>query len=118
MFDYFYGKQSDQFNFIRIPAVFFTDEKFVGMSTDAKVLYGALLSRMKLSAENGWRDQEGRVYIICTIEFVQEFMNCGNKKASLLMTELEKIGLIERKRQGFGRPNLTYVKNFACEHGV
>ena len=41
------------------------------------------------------------------------------------MVELEKqAGLIERKRQGLGRPNLIYVKNFAatinsksCEKG-
>ena len=29
-----------------------------------------------------------------------------------MMKELENIGLIERKRQGLGRPNLIYVKNF------
>lgn len=29
------------------------------------------------------------------------------------MLELEKdVGLIERKRQGLGRPSLIYVKNF------
>lgn len=28
------------------------------------------------------------------------------------MTELERIGLIEKKRQGLGKPNRIYVKNF------
>ena len=41
-------------------------------------------------------------------------LNCANQKATHLMVELEKhAGLIERKRQGLGRPNLIYVKNFA-----
>ena len=40
-------------------------------------------------------------------------MNCGNKKAIQLLDELEhKAGLIERKRQGLGKPNLIYVKSF------
>ncbi len=47
VYDYYYGAQSDQFSFIRVPAVFFKDEKFRGLSTDAKVLYGILLSYPK-----------------------------------------------------------------------
>ena len=39
VYDYNYGAQSDQFSFIRVPAVFFRDERFKKMSTDAKVLY-------------------------------------------------------------------------------
>ena len=35
------------------------------------------------------------------------------QKAVQLLAELEtKVGLIERKRQGLGKPNLIYVKNF------
>ena len=53
------------------------------------------------------------MYIICTIEEIMEDMNCGNKKAIQLLSDLEdKVGLIERKRQGLGKPNLIYVKNF------
>ena len=116
MFDYFYGVQAEQFAFIRVPRVLFTDKKFSSLSTDAKVLYGILLSRMELSAKNGWFDDAGRVYIIFTIDEVQECLGCCNKKAVALMSDLEKkAGLIERKRQGLGRPNIIYVKNFATE---
>ena len=53
------------------------------------------------------------MYIICTIEEIMADMNCGNKKAIQLLSDLEeKVGLIERKRQGLGKPNLIYVKNF------
>ena len=113
MYDYFYGAQADQFSFYRVPKVLFTNDRFREVSSEAKILYSILLERMDLSAKNGWIDEQGRVYIICTIEEIMEKLHCANQKATRLMTELEdKCGLIERRRQGLGKPNLIYVKNF------
>ena len=112
-FDYFYGQQAELFSFYRVPKVLFTEDCFWNVSTDAKLLYGILLDRMNLSARNGWLDEEGRVYIIFTIEEIKSSLGCAEKKAVKLLDELEKkCGLIERKRQGLGKPNLIYVKNF------
>lgn len=66
MYDYFYGAESEQFSFYRIPKVLFTEERFRNISAEAKVLYGLLLDRMSLSAKNGWLDKENQVYIIFT----------------------------------------------------
>ena len=113
MYDYFYGAESEQFSFYRIPKVLFTEERFKSISAEAKVLYGLLLDRMSLSAKNGWQDKENRVYIIFTSEDIMEAMGCADQKAGKLLYELEsKCRLIERKRQGLGKPNLIYVKNF------
>ena len=113
MYDYFYGAESEQFSFYRIPKVLFTEERFKNISAEAKVLYGLLLDRMSLSAKNGWQDKENRVYIIFTIEDIMAAMGCADQKAGKLLHELEsKCRLIERKRQGLGKPNLIYVKNF------
>ncbi len=112
-YDYFYGQQSEQFSFYRIPKILFSQNKFWNVSTDAKLLYGILLDRMNLSARNGWLDEAGRVYIIFTIEEIKESLGCAEKKAVKILDELEKKAeLIERKRQGLGKPNLIYVKNF------
>ena len=113
MDNYFYGPQSDLFSFYRMPKVLFQYDRYKYLSAEAKVLYGLLLDRMDLSAKNGWIDNKGRVYIIFTIEEVMEKLNCGNKKAVQLLSELEsKAKLIERQRQGLGKPNLIYVLNF------
>jgi len=113
MYDYFYGAESEQFSFYRIPKMLFTNERFKTISAEAKILYGLLLDRMNLSAKNGWQDKDGKVYIIFTIEDIMDAMGCADQKAGKLLFELEKkCGLIERKRQGLGKPNLIYVKNF------
>lgn len=68
---------------------------------------------MNLSAKNDWRDSNGRVYIIYTLNEIQNALNCKDKKATKLLNELEKNAkLIERKRLGQGKPSLIYVKNF------
>ena len=113
MYDYFYGPEGEQFSFIRVPKIFFENDAYKSMSADAKILYGFLLDRVSVSLKNGWKDDQNRVFIICTIEEIMEKLGCGNKKAIQLLSELEdKIGLIEKKRQGQGKPNLIYVKNF------
>ena len=68
---------------------------------------------MGLSAKNGWLDGQGRVYIIFPVQKVMDALGCADNKATKLFRELEKFGLIERKRRGLGKPNLIYVKNFA-----
>lgn len=105
-FDYFYGSQAEQFSFYRIPKVLFTDPQFKPLSTDAKVLYGILLDRMSLSVKNHWLDEQSRVYIIFTTEEIMEALSCA------------KVGLIERKKQGQGRPTKIYVKNFIRKEEV
>lgn len=113
MFDYFYGAQAEQFSFYRVPKVLFTREQFKQLSAEAKILYGIMLDKLDLSVKNKWGDEKGRVYIIYTIEQIMEDMNCADQKATKLLDELEKkCGLIERKRQGLGKPNLIFVKNF------
>ena len=113
--DYFYGQAGELFSFFRIPKALFQEQRFQDLSTDAKTLYGILLDRMSLSVKNEWFDKKGRVFIIFTIEDVKRTLRCADNKATRLLRELEKFGLIERKRRGLGKPSLVYVKNFSAE---
>ena len=38
-FDYYYGIEADQFSFYRVPRLLIKDERFKGLSSDAKLLY-------------------------------------------------------------------------------
>ena len=115
IYDYYYGDESSQFSFYRIPRQLITGQQFKKVSTDAKLLYGLLLDRMGLSARNGWYDDAGRVYIYYTLDEIQEDINCGHEKAVKLLSELDTdkgCGLIERMKQGQGKPTKIYVKRF------
>ena len=114
-FDFYYGDESNQFSFYRIPRQLVTGEAFRKLSTDAKLLYGLLLDRMGLSAKNGWYDEKRRVFIYYPLEEIQEDLSCGHDKATKLLVELDTgkgFGLIERVRQGQGRPTKIFVKRF------
>lgn len=114
-FRYYYKNQSEQFHFYKIPKVLFTDARFKGLSAEAKILYGLMLDRMSLSMKNGWMDNQNRIYIYFTLEDAVELLGCGHGKAVRLFSELDSvkgIGLIERKKQGQGKPAKIYVKNF------
>ena len=98
----------------RIPKVILTDEKYVGLSEDAMLLYGILLDRRSLSERNDWRDKKGDVFVYCTLETIQMTLRCAHQKATKLLMELEKVGLIRRKKQGLGRPAKIYVADISA----
>ena len=115
-FDYYYGKEADTFSFYRVPKILFSEAYFKGLSVEAKVLYGLMLDRMSLSMKNQWIDDEGKVYINFSVENIQEYIGCSKNKAVAILKELDSeggIGLVEKKRQGQGKPTIIYVKNFA-----
>ena len=114
-FDYYYGIEAEQFSFYRVPRLLIKDNRFKGLSSDAKLLYGLMLDRMSLSMKNGWLDDENRAYIIYTIDNIMEDLGCGKDKAIKVLAELDTnkgIGLVERIRRGLGKPDIIYVKNF------
>lgn len=117
-FNYFYGTEADQFSFYRIPKALFKDDYFKNLSSDAKILYGLMLDRMSLSIKNQWFDDQNRAYIYFSIEDIMELLNCGRNKAVKSLQELDDetgIGLIEKRRQGFGKVNIIYVKTFMAD---
>ena len=113
-FEYYHTHEAEQFTFYRIPKVLFTDRRFGTLSVEAKVLYGLMLDRVGLSLKSGWVDDQQRVYIYFTVADVEEQLGCGHNKAIRLLKELDTdMGLIQRKRQGLGKPDRIYVMNFS-----
>lgn len=114
-FEYFHGAEAERFQFYMLPQLLFTDSRFKKLSCDAKVLYSLLLDRVGLSFRNPDRfvDDNNRAFIYFTRDTVMEMLNCGKEKSASMFQELEKIGLIERKAQGLGKPIKIYVKDFS-----
>jgi len=114
-YGYYYGSEADQYTFYRLPKALFTNDRYKTLSDGAKILYGLMLDRMGLSTKNEWLDDQNRVYIIFTLENVQEQMNCKHEKAVKLLAELDTnkgVGLIERVKRGQGKPSIIYVGKF------
>ena len=112
---YFMGEPIDSFTFFRIPKVLFVDQAYKYLSTGAKLLYSLMLDRVMLSTLNEWKDKKGRIFIYFTIKEIMREIECCRQTAVNLLDELEKADLIERKKQGMGRPNRIYVKRFESD---
>ena len=110
-YNYFCGSENEKFSFFRIPRALMKDAQFRELSTDAKLLYGLMLDRMGLSRQSGWIDADKRVYIYFTLDEIQNTLYCGHNKAVRILAELEKYTLIERIKQGLGKPARIYVTN-------
>ncbi len=117
-FKNFNGKEADSLSFLMIPKLLIEDDYFKDLSRDAMFLYALLLDRMHLSIKNSWLDENGDVFIIYTIDEMMKKLRLGKTKTIEVLKELDSkngIGLIEKKRQGLGKPNLIYVKNFVVK---
>ena len=92
--------------------VFYMYPKFLlGMDLNetARTVYMLLFDRAKLSIQNGWLDQDGRVFLYYTEEHLAADLNRTEATIRTALRALEGLGLVKRKRQGAGRPNRIYV---------
>ena len=113
-FEYFYNREAERFNFLKVPEILVDREEFRGLSAEAIILYSILL-KQTMSFKNNWIDKEGRVFIYFTVEEIMKRRNISKPTAIKTLDELDVkkgIGLIERVRLGLGKPNIIYVKDF------
>ena len=109
-FSYFQEHESEQFTFFRIPKILFSDERFAGLSSEAKILYGLMLDRVGLSRKNGWIDQNGNVYIQYTIEEMMSVLKWTRYRIYQLLDELDT------KENGIEQTQSDLCKEFCfCE---
>jgi len=111
-FEYYYGEEAEQFNFLMLPKFLLKEPRFAQLSDTSKILYSMMLERMSLSRKKGWFDDQGRPYIYYSIDYAKQ--ETGHSKPTVIkaMKEIEEIGLIERKKQGQGKPTIVYVKKY------
>lgn len=112
-----YWWEVESFAYYRVPKALFTNPHYKELSAEAALLYGLLLDRTGLSGRNAaaFSDECGRIFIYYTLNEVCTIFGCGHDKATRLFVELEKRGLLIRKRQGKGKPNRLYVQKFRTD---
>ena len=112
---YMYADTLRKFTFYQIPKTLFENESCQMISNDSKLLYSMMLDRAGLSARNGWTDSAQRVFIYFKMEEAVSKLHVGHNKVVRLYKELETYGMIERKKQGLGKPDQIYVKVFPAQ---
>ena len=60
-------------------------------------------------------DENGHVYIVYPVAELQEDMKLSRRKAIDCLSELEQLGLIEKKKRGGGLPSIIYLKDPAIQ---
>ena len=91
---------------LRIPKQLLREVPYRLLSPEGKLLYGAMLDRTNLSHKNRdkFTNQEREIYIYFPQTEIMDLLDCGHDKASKVLGELEKMGLIKTRRRGIGRP--------------
>lgn len=111
-FDFYYSEESEQYSFYSVPKMFFTLERFTGLSAMSKLLYGFLLDRMSLSRKRNWIDDKNRAYIKYSLNAITKDMGVSKNSVIKYMRELQEFGLI-MKFQIEGMEDIIYVMDFS-----
>ena len=91
-------------SYIPLPRFLLQDEQLRDISNDAKVLYTLLLDRASVSRQNGYVEPDGTIRLYFTLEQAQKKLHRSRQSATRIFRELEYSGLINRKKQGLGKP--------------
>ncbi|HAP8140554.1 TPA: replication initiator protein A, partial [Enterococcus faecium] len=116
-FNYYKSKEIYREKYYQMPKVFFTNEKYMDLSNDAKIAYMLLKDRFDYSVKNNWVDSDDNIFFIFTVEELMKLLQCREGKVSKIKKELEKAGLLKQKRGRVNKrdgkiesmPNLLYL---------
>ncbi|WP_158182288.1 replication initiator protein A [Enterococcus faecium] len=116
-FNYYKSKEIYREKYYQKPKVFFTNEKYMDLSNDAKIAYMLLKDRFDYSVKNNWVDSDDNIFFIFTVEELMKLLQCREGKVSKIKKELEKAGLLKQKRGRVNKrdgkiesmPNLLYL---------
>lgn len=103
-FQFYKSKEVYREKYYQMPKVFFTNEKYIQLSNDAKIAYMLLKDRFDHSVQNNWVDSDDNIYFIYTVAELMELLHCREGKVAKIKKELEKVNLLKQKK---GRINTT-----------
>ena len=87
-FNYIYGKQAEQYDYLYIPKAFMKEEPFKNMTA-------LLMEKQQKSVEKGWVDCHDHVFIMVDPVAVSTELNWDILETVVAIEELERFGLLE-----------------------
>lgn len=110
-FNYIYGKQAEQYDYLYIPKAFMKEESFKTMTVLAKMMYAVLVEKQQKSVEMGWIDEKDHVYILANETAIGAELNWAEAEVLAALEELERFGLVEIAEKS--EDIKLYLKKFA-----
>lgn len=81
----------------------------MSLSHTARLTYVLLLDRMTLSQKNSWVDAQGRAYVLYPLAGLAADLQSSISSVTRALRELEAARLIERRSNGFSKPNQIFL---------
>ena len=102
------------FRYLEVPRELLDNEVYADLDDGAKLIYSRMLEIAGLSAQNldKFTDKNGRMFIYYTVEKMKHDFKRSQPTIVKLTKQLENIGLIEKVRQGQGKPSRIYIFDF------
>ena len=106
----FYNEKEEvTLRFYQTPKALFKNPKYKGLSLGPKLMYSILRDRLDLSIKNNWKDENGFIYLIFSVEELMDLLEMSNKIIIKYKKRLAEYGLIFEKRLGQGKANRIYI---------
>ena len=108
--DRFYTEKEEvTLRFFQTPKALFNNPRYKGLSLGSKLMYSILRDRLDMSIKNNWKDENGFIYLVFSIEELSKLLEINKETAATYKKQLVKHGLIIDKRLGQGKSNMIYV---------
>lgn len=116
LFDYFYGVEADQYNFIRLPKLLMTQKEYCDISLESKLLYDLYLQGYGTTTiarrltELGCKNKHGEVkwQTDTILDIIKNEKHCGD----LLLGKTFTVDPITKRRlDNMGEENQYYIRD-------
>ena len=102
-------KEEVTLRFYQTPKALFKNPEYTGLSLGPKLMYSILRDRLDLSIKNNWKDKNGFIYLVFSIEELSALLEINKETVTTYKRELVKYKLIIDRRLGQGKSNMIYI---------
>lgn len=106
----FYTSQEEvTLRFYQVPKALFKNPAYKSLGLGPKLMYSILRDRLDLSIKNNWKDKNGFIYLVFSIEELSALLEINKETVTTYKRELVKYKLIIDRRLGQGKSNMIYI---------